>query len=107
VSPLCGEIDDKIVAFLNRLLEGDLPYVWLDATYVKAWRDGRIVSVAMIIAIGVNGDGRRELFEAEVDAGGKRCGTAAVGRRRPIPATIPDGASTITFGPRPLPHRRD
>ena len=41
VSRLCGEIDGKITAFLNRPLEGDWPYVWLDATYVKAagWPD--------------------------------------------------------------------
>jgi transposase-like protein len=58
VSRLCGEIDGKIAAFLGRPLEGDWPYVWLDATYVKARRDGRVVSVAAIIAVGVNGDGR-------------------------------------------------
>ena len=62
VSRLCGEIDGKIAAFLDRPLEGDWPYVWLDATYVKARRDGRIVSVAVIIAVGVNGDGRREVL---------------------------------------------
>jgi transposase-like protein len=37
-------------------------YIWLDATYVKARRDGRIVSVAVIVAVGVNDDGRREEF---------------------------------------------
>src|SRR5467141_2719151 len=62
VSRLCGEIDDKIAAFLNRPLEGDWPYVWLDATYVKARCDGRIVAVAVIVAVGVNGDGRREVL---------------------------------------------
>ena len=62
VSRLCEEIDGKIAAFLNRPLEGDWPYVWLDATYVKARCDGRIVSVAVIIAVGVNGDGRREIL---------------------------------------------
>ena len=62
VSRLCGEIDEKVATFLNRPLEGDWPYVWLDATYVKARRDGRIVSVAVIIAVGVNGDGRREVL---------------------------------------------
>src|SRR5205809_7862683 len=68
VSRLCSEIDDKIAAFLNRPLEGDWPYVWLDATYVKARRDGRIVSVAVIIAVGVNGDGRREVLGMTVGA---------------------------------------
>jgi putative transposase len=68
VSRLCGEIDDKIAAFLNRPLEGDWPYVWLDATYVKARHDGRIVSVAVIIAVGVNGDGRREVLGLAIGA---------------------------------------
>src|ERR1700674_3676685 len=46
VSRLCGEIDGKITAFLERPLEGEWPYVWLDATYVKARRDGPVVSDA-------------------------------------------------------------
>jgi putative transposase len=62
VSRLCGEIDGKIATFLDRPLEGDWPYLWLDATYVKVRRDGRIVSVAVIVAVGVNGDGRREIL---------------------------------------------
>ena len=60
VSRLCEEIDDKAKAFLDRPLEGEWPYVWLDATYVKVRRNHRIVSVAAIIAVGVNTDGRRE-----------------------------------------------
>jgi putative transposase len=62
VSRLCGEIDDKVRTFLERPLEGDWPYVWLDATYVKVRQAGRIVSVAVIVAIGVNADGRREVL---------------------------------------------
>jgi putative transposase len=54
VSRLCGEIDDRVGAFLTRPIEGDWPYVWLDATYVKARRDHHIVSVAVIVAVGVN-----------------------------------------------------
>ena len=68
VSRLCGEIDGKIKAFLERPIEGDWPYVWLDATYVKARRDGRIVSVAVIIAVGVNSDGRREVLGMTIGA---------------------------------------
>ena len=60
VSRLCEEIDEKVKPFLGRPIEGDWPYVWLDATYVKVRRGGRIVSTAVVIAIGVNGDGRRE-----------------------------------------------
>ena len=66
VSRLCEEIDGKVKAFLNRPLEGDWPYLWIDATYLKVRRGGRIVSVAVIIAIGVNTDGRREVLGLEI-----------------------------------------
>ena len=62
VSRLCEEIDGKIGSFLHRPLDGDWPYVWLDATYVKVRQDGRIVPVAVTIAIGVNAQGRREVL---------------------------------------------
>jgi putative transposase len=68
VSRLCAEIDDKVKAFLDRPLEGDWPYVWLDATYVKVRRNHRIVSVAVIIAVGVNTDGRREVLGMDIGA---------------------------------------
>ena len=66
VSRLCVEIDDKVQTFLNRPLEGDWPYLWLDATYVKVRQAGRIVSVAVIIAVGVNRDGRREVLGMDI-----------------------------------------
>ncbi|CDX45203.1 transposase (fragment) [Mesorhizobium sp. ORS 3359] len=66
VSRLCEEIDGKVKAFLERPIEGDWPYVWIDATYLKVRRGGRIVSVAVIIAVGVNSDGRREVLGMEV-----------------------------------------
>jgi transposase-like protein len=62
VSRLCGEIDERVQTFLSRPIEGEWPYVWLDATYVKARRDHHIVSVAVIVAVGVNADGRREVL---------------------------------------------
>src|SRR5277367_4432180 len=68
VSRLCGEIDERVNTFLNRSLEGDWPYLWLDATYVKVRQAGRIVSVAVIIAVGVNDDGRREVLGMTVGA---------------------------------------
>ena len=43
-------------------MRGDWPYVWIDATYVKVRQVGRIVSVAAIVAIGVNNDGSREVL---------------------------------------------
>src|SRR6201981_2996813 len=66
VSRLCGEIDDKVKAFLARPIEGDWPYLWIDATYVKVRQQGRIVSVAVIVAVGVNGDGRREVLGMDI-----------------------------------------
>src|SRR5690606_6375116 len=62
VSRLCEEIDERVTAFLERPIEGDWAYVWMDATYIKVRRAGRIVSVAVIIAVGVNSDGRREVL---------------------------------------------
>ena len=64
VSRLCEEIDERVKAFLDRPLEGNWPYVWLDATYVKVRR--RIVSVAVIVAVGVNTDGRREVLGMDI-----------------------------------------
>jgi putative transposase len=68
VSRLCEEIDGKVKAFLDRPLEGDWPYLWIDATYVKVRQAGRIVSVAAIIAVGVNADGRREVLGLDIGA---------------------------------------
>jgi len=62
VSRLCAEIDDKVRTFLDRPLEGEWPYLWLDATYLKVRQNGRIVSVAAIVAVGANGAGRREVL---------------------------------------------
>ena len=66
VSRLCEEIDGKVKAFLDRPIEGDWPYLWIDATYMKVRQNGRIVSVAVIIAVGVNSDGRREVLGMDI-----------------------------------------
>ena len=66
VSRLCEEIDGRVKAFLERPLEGDWPYLWIDATYVKVRQSGRVVSVAVIIAVGVNADGRREVLGMDI-----------------------------------------
>ena len=68
VSRLCAEIDERVNAFLGRPIEGDWPYLWIDATYVKVRQEGRIASVATIIAVGVNADGRREVLGMDVGA---------------------------------------
>lgn len=61
VSKLCRDIDERVGAFLDRPLTGDWPYLWLDATYIRQREGGRIVSVAAIIAVAVNTDGKREI----------------------------------------------
>jgi transposase-like protein len=62
VSRLVAEIDERVNAFLGRPIEGEWPYLWIDATYLKEREGGRIVSTAAIIAVGVNTDGRREVL---------------------------------------------
>lgn len=66
VSRLCAELDERVHAFLDRPIEGDWPYLWIDATYVKVRQNGRIVSVAVIVAVGVNSDGRREVLGMDI-----------------------------------------
>jgi putative transposase len=66
VSRLCEEIDDRVKTFLDRPIEGDWPYLWIDATYVKARENGRVVPKAVIVAVGANTDGRREVLGMQV-----------------------------------------
>lgn len=62
VSRLCADIDERVGGFLGRPIEGGWPYLWIDATYLKSRKGGRVVSVAVIVAVGVNTDGRREVL---------------------------------------------
>jgi len=66
VSRLCEEIDVRVKAFLDRPIEGDWPYLWIDATYIKARQNDRVVSLAVIVAVGANTDGRREILGMQV-----------------------------------------
>lgn len=66
VSRVCGELDGMVEAFRTRPLEGSYPYLWLDATYVKAREDGRVVSTATVVAIGVKSTGEREVLGVDV-----------------------------------------
>lgn len=68
VSRLCEEIDDRVKAFLARPIEGEWPYLWIDATYVKGRRNGRVVSLAVCVAVAVNADGRREVLGLHIGA---------------------------------------
>src|SRR4029453_10084263 len=67
VSRVCAALDVEVEAFRSRRLEGEYPYVWLDATYHKVRHDGRVISMATVAAIGVTADGERQGLG--VDAG--------------------------------------
>lgn len=66
VSRICQELDGVVAQFGNRRLEGNYPYVWLDATYLKVRENGRVVSLAVVIAIGVKASGEREVLGWDV-----------------------------------------
>jgi putative transposase len=67
VSRLCEQIDERVKVFLERPIEGDWPYLWIDATYVKVRQAaGRTISMAVIVAVGANADGRREVLGMDV-----------------------------------------
>ncbi len=67
VSRLCQALDGEVERFRTRKLDGPYPYLWLDATFPKVRQDGRVVSMALVIAIGVNARGEREVLG--LDAG--------------------------------------
>jgi putative transposase len=67
VSRVCGEIDEEVSAFRQRRLDHTgFPYVFCDATYVKARVDGRVASRAVVVATGVAVDGNREVLGVDV-----------------------------------------
>ena len=67
VSELCEELDGEVERFRNRPLEGSYPYVWVDATYLKCRQDGRVLSTAVVIAVGVKANsGEREVLGFDV-----------------------------------------
>jgi len=66
VSRICQELDAEVERFRTRKLEGDYPYVWLDATFLKVRENSRVVSQAVVIAIGVRSTGEREVLGLDV-----------------------------------------
>lgn len=67
VSRLCEELDGMVESFRTRPLETRFPYIWVDATYEKIRVEGRVISQALIAAIGVSEDGHREILGFTVD----------------------------------------
>jgi transposase-like protein len=66
VSRLCQALDAEVERFRTRRLEGPYPYVWLDATFAKVREHGRVVSMAVVLAVGVRATGEREVLGLDV-----------------------------------------
>jgi hypothetical protein len=103
VSRICQEIDGRVNAFLDRPIEGEWPYLWIawerrSQAYVQVREQGRIISTAVIIATGVNTDGRRAVLGMSTGP------SEADGVDGPLPGTaVPEWRlSSAPQGGRPL-----
>lgn len=94
VSRLCADLMTEVEQFRNRPLSGRYPYVWLDATYLKVRDDGRVVSMAVVIAIGVHDGGRREVLG--LDVGPSETGSFWLGFLRGLVARGLRGVRLVT-----------
>jgi putative transposase len=66
VSRICQDLDAEVERFRSRPLRESYPYLWLDATFVKTRDDGRVVSQAVVIAVGVTASGVREVLGVDI-----------------------------------------
>jgi len=66
VSRICAELDGEVERFRTRPLVGEYPYLWLDATYLKVRAQGRVVSMAVVVAIAVRRSGEREVLGFDI-----------------------------------------
>ncbi|MGH2618213.1 MAG: IS256 family transposase [Thermomicrobiales bacterium] len=66
VSRLCADLDAEVERFRSRPLREPYPYLWLDATFVKVREAGRVVSQAVVVAVGVTASGVREVLGVDV-----------------------------------------
>src|SRR5690606_23067089 len=66
VSRVCAELDEMVQEFRNRPLTGRYPYLWLDAKYIKVREGGRVLSMALVVAVGVKETGEREVLGFDV-----------------------------------------
>lgn len=66
VSRLCASLDAQVTAFRTRRLDAEYPYVFLDARYEHVREDGRVQSMAVVVAYGIRSDGMREVLGLEV-----------------------------------------
>ncbi len=66
VSRICKELDGQVTAFRTRQLDAEYPYLMLDATFEKVRENGRVISMAVLIATGVKATGEREVVGVDV-----------------------------------------
>ena len=66
VSRICKELDGQVTAFRTRRLDAEYPYLMLDATFEKVRENGRVISMAVLIATGVKATGEREVVGVDV-----------------------------------------
>ncbi|NCQ11956.1 MAG: IS256 family transposase [Bacteroidetes bacterium] len=66
VSSLCSELDAELESWRNRPLEGEWPYLFVDAVYHKVRYNKKVVSMAVAVVTGVNLEGRRSVLGIEV-----------------------------------------
>ena len=86
VSRLCEDIDGRVKTFLSRPLEGEWPYLWIDATYVKVRENGHVTPAAVIIAVGVNSEGRRAVLGMDIGPSEAETFWTVLRSRRGLPA---------------------
>lgn len=94
VSRLCADLTAEVERFRSRPLTGQYPYVWLDATYLKVRDDGRVVSMAVVIAVGVHESGQREVLG--LDVGPSEDGAFWLGFLRGLVARSLSGVRLVT-----------
>jgi putative transposase len=68
VSRICKQLDEVVKGFPERPLVSDYPYIWLDALYLKVRHNHRVVSQALVIAMGVRSTGERDILGFELGA---------------------------------------
>jgi len=91
VSGLCRELDERVEAFRNRPLEGEFPYLWLDAKHLKVRSGGHVRSKALVVAYAVHESGCREVIGIDL-------GEVARVRDRPEARALSAGGAVPAFG---------
>ncbi len=66
VSRIAKQLDERAEAFRQRQLDGEYPYIWLDAKYLKVREGDRVVSMALVVATGVRSTGEREILGCDI-----------------------------------------